>query len=177
MTATLLDYEIVNGRPVNPYTPLPADADTGLHPGENQAADYAIFANTHLLLVQRRDGSWALPGGRIDPGETPDQAARREAFEETGLALTDRQHARAMPWPARLVPDPRNRVDAWMVTVVHVLDLGPYDGLPAVAGLDGVLDAAWFPAASLTELVDAVARRGGRIFRAHVPVMADLLHW
>lgn len=173
---TLLDYEVVDGRPVNPYAPLPADTDTGLHPGENRAADYAIFASQCLLLVQRRDGSWALPGGRIDPGETPDEAARREAGEETGLALTDEQHSRAMAWPARYVPDPRNRIDGWMVTVVHVLDLGPVPP-PPVAGLDGVLDAGWFRATSLDDLVADVARRGGRIWQAHVPVMADLLHW
>jgi 8-oxo-dGTP pyrophosphatase MutT (NUDIX family) len=31
-------------------------------------------------------GQWALPGGRLEPGETPEQAAVREAEEEVGLA-------------------------------------------------------------------------------------------
>ncbi len=37
------------------------------------------------LLVFFRRGSWDLPKGKIDPGETPEQAALREVEEETGL--------------------------------------------------------------------------------------------
>jgi 8-oxo-dGTP pyrophosphatase MutT (NUDIX family) len=33
----------------------------------------------------RRDGVWALPKGKIDPGETPAEAAVREVREETGV--------------------------------------------------------------------------------------------
>lgn len=47
----------------------------------------AIVADGRLLLAQRRTpaelaGLWELPGGKVDPGETPAQALRRELREE-----------------------------------------------------------------------------------------------
>lgn len=38
-----------------------------------------------LLLWHKRLGRWMPPGGHIDPGETPEDAARRECKEETNL--------------------------------------------------------------------------------------------
>jgi 8-oxo-dGTP diphosphatase len=44
-----------------------------------------------LLLIERgRDpqkGMWAVPGGKVAPGERMAETARREAFEETGLEV------------------------------------------------------------------------------------------
>lgn len=41
------------------------------------------------LLLQRKAGTegWSLPAGAIEPGELPEQALRREVFEETGFKL------------------------------------------------------------------------------------------
>ena len=37
--------------------------------------------------AQDAPDTWAFPGGMIEPGETPEEAARREFFEETGVLL------------------------------------------------------------------------------------------
>ena len=41
-----------------------------------------------LLLRHKRLGFWLQPGGHIDPGESPWDAAVREAHEETGLDVS-----------------------------------------------------------------------------------------
>ncbi len=38
--------------------------------------------------LRKHAGQWALPGGKIDPGETPPQTVLREAEEEVGLRLS-----------------------------------------------------------------------------------------
>ena len=43
---------------------------------------------TRLLLTRRSDnGAWCLPGGGMEPGETPAEAVVREVMEETGLQV------------------------------------------------------------------------------------------
>ena len=48
------------------------------------AGGYVLNAEKQLLVFYRR-GSWDMPKGKIDPGETPEEAAVREVQEETGL--------------------------------------------------------------------------------------------
>ena len=50
------------------------------------AAGVVLDDNGQVLLGRRADtGIWALPGGIIEPGEEPADAAVREIFEETGV--------------------------------------------------------------------------------------------
>lgn len=54
-----------------------------------EAAGGYVQNDKGKLLVFYRRGSWDLPKGKIDPSETPEQAAVREVQEETGLVHLD----------------------------------------------------------------------------------------
>jgi ADP-ribose pyrophosphatase YjhB (NUDIX family) len=48
-----------------------------------------INEDDQLLLQQRRDGSWTLPGGLMEVGESLEDTARREVKEESGLVVEE----------------------------------------------------------------------------------------
>jgi len=47
----------------------------------------ALILTRRAKSLRNHAGQWALPGGRIDAGETPEQTALRELAEEVGLQL------------------------------------------------------------------------------------------
>lgn len=73
------------------------------------ATTYIIDNQSVLLIHHKKLNKWLPPGGHMDPGELPPEAALREAFEETGLHVElieqeniriDRHNAKsfARPW-------------------------------------------------------------------------------
>jgi 8-oxo-dGTP pyrophosphatase MutT (NUDIX family) len=59
--------------------------------------------NLYLGVTRKDDpNAWGLPGGKIDPGELPYEAAQRELFEETGL--TSQGMYRVFNHPCRANP-------------------------------------------------------------------------
>ncbi|MEU6503889.1 NUDIX hydrolase [Streptomyces californicus] len=110
-------------------------------------ADVVLLAAGHVLLIQRRwnphAGSWALPGGHVDAGETSLQAAARELAEETGITVPVDvlRQVGAFDAPGR---DPRGRV-----TVAYTATLpAPVAPTP----LDDAADARWWPLNNLPDL-------------------------
>ena len=55
-----------------------------------------IFREGRLLAARKKEGlplagSWEFPGGKVDPGETPEQGLKRELAEELGIDCTVRE--------------------------------------------------------------------------------------
>ena len=101
-----------------------------------------------LLLVRRANepgrGLWSVPGGRVEPGETPARAVVREVVEETGLAVVVTGLAgvveRAAPsGEVYVIEDHTARLAAGV------------DPESARAG-DDALDVAWMPVEDLDEV-------------------------
>jgi 8-oxo-dGTP diphosphatase len=65
------------------------------------AASVALIRDDTVLLIQRAfepfRGAWTLPGGRLESGETAEQAALREIREEVGLTAGALQPLLVLP--------------------------------------------------------------------------------
>ena len=62
----------------------------GLPQFDTHQTTAALLLTKRSSKLRRHAGQWALPGGRVDPGETTEQAAMREMREEVGLELSDK---------------------------------------------------------------------------------------
>jgi 8-oxo-dGTP pyrophosphatase MutT (NUDIX family) len=67
---------------------LAAPCDEHADPVHVTASGIVVGPRGTVLHRHKRLGIWMQPGGHIDAGETPDVAARREAHEELGLAIS-----------------------------------------------------------------------------------------
>ena len=127
-----------------PVEPCPS---CGRFPNRPLTADAAVVHAGHVLLIRRKHppfaGAYALPGGFVDPWESPEDCALRELREECGIvgtiehlvgvyAAADRdpvRHTVTFVYRVRLAdgPPPRAGDDAEAVV------WAPLDALPPLA--------------------------------------------
>ena len=125
------------GRPVHPYAEEILAAGLALEGpgaywqyGPNLCADPIVLGvgrdgKLRTFAIERSDtGHVALPGGHLDPGESPMMAAMREFTEETSVELYVNSLIRAENVMDYLVPDPRTTLNAWPETSVWVFVVG-----------------------------------------------------
>ena len=70
------------------FDALAAPLDQESDPIHVTGSGIVVGARGVVLLEHKRLGIWLQPGGHIDPGETPWDAALRESREETGLVVS-----------------------------------------------------------------------------------------
>lgn len=57
-----------------------------------------VNENDEILLLQRTNGQWGKPGGKIEFGETIEDGVKREVLEEIGCEPYDLQFLRCFDW-------------------------------------------------------------------------------
>lgn len=99
---------------------------------EVRVAGLARNADQTLFVNSTKPGrDWELPGGRIDPDESPETAIRREFTEETGYEVEDVEPALVMLW---VFPD------STITQLVFNVEHGEKTSTP----VDEVSDVDWF---------------------------------
>ena len=119
---------------------------------------YDVLYEVRARTLHRQPGEVCFPGGRMEPGETPEECALRETWEELGIPpqsvrLLGRldfiaHRANFLMWPVlgvvdggalspRLRPNPAEVEEFFLVPLSHLLEAAPleyeYDLIPTPA--------------------------------------------
>lgn len=92
-----------------------------------------------LLVLRGREpaaGLWSIPGGKVEPGESLEEAIRREVLEETALAVVVGEYAGTVE---RDAPD-----EAVFVIHDYRAAVAPGADPDAVQAADDAADVGWF---------------------------------
>jgi 8-oxo-dGTP diphosphatase len=109
---------------------------------EIEAAGGVVMRDDQVLVVHRpRYDDWSLPKGKLDPGETFEEAALREVWEETGVRCS---LVRELPAVEYSVRDRPKLVRYWLMSV---------ESDPGFTPNDEVDEVRWLPPADAGELL------------------------
>ena len=112
----------------------------------DQNRDILFIHNRRYTIGQLE---WEIPAGKMDPGETPETAARREAKEETGCELLDLAYLCSQN-PANGMSDALVHVFAAMV-----------DAESDIWDTDEISEKRWFSEAEYLELLRTNGTKDG----------------
>ena len=108
-----------------------------------------IFRNNRVLLVRRgqppSQDLWAIPGGRVEIGETLQEAAEREILEETGITI----HAREPVYTFDYIEQDGSASPRFHYVIIDLT--ADYVGGEIMAG-DDAAEARWIAADELAGL-------------------------
>jgi 8-oxo-dGTP pyrophosphatase MutT (NUDIX family) len=143
--------------PLGPHGPgLSGDERQDVVPHQRVAAYAVVVSDRRLLLTKLAErtgagGRWNLPGGGLDPGETPTEGVVREVLEETGQVVDGVRLVDVMThhWVGRSV---RGIEDYHAVRLIHVARC-ERPTRPVVHDVGGsTSDARWVPLAELSSV-------------------------
>jgi 8-oxo-dGTP diphosphatase len=136
-------------------------------------ADPVVFApregRLHVLLVPRvvppQAGTWALPGGFMNPQEEPEETAERKLREKTGIGSVYLEQLATYASPRR---DPRG----WIPSIAYLALTG------ATILREDETDARWWPVDELPALTfdheqiigDGIDRLRGKLWYSNIAV-------
>lgn len=122
------------------------------------------FDQDRLALCRHRDrATWETPGGHIEPGETPEAAARRELLEEAGVEASELSAIADYDVdgrPGRVLAQTSSRTHTLHFEIAETLDV---DDLPDNLTYPDITPAGELrPAMPAARLTTAIIKRSGR---------------
>jgi 8-oxo-dGTP diphosphatase len=132
-----------------PDRPLADNAESSTRPASGNRRIPCVGAvikddTGRLLLILRGHdpgkGLWSIPGGRIEPGETDEDAVVREVQEETGLEVTCGQLLGSVERPGEAG------------AIIEIRDYSAVAASARLAAGDDAADARWVPPAEIAAL-------------------------
>jgi 8-oxo-dGTP diphosphatase len=81
-----------------------------------------VFRDDKVMLLKEPQGTWDLPGGRLEHGETFEQALQRECQEEMGVNCQVLDEIPYYAWPVHW-----KTKDVWLVYMAFRITVDSYD--------------------------------------------------